>query len=170
MPDGDFQLRPATAADLPALMELFRQLDEHQRPWRVFAPRRGIEREMEVHYRDALRDPDALVMVATRGGRVVGMTVGKLQRPSSFSDDPAVELSSAAVEPDSRGMGIGRALAGEIGRFARKLGVGRVTLKTFAQNERAVELWKELGFEPRILQMTIEPEALERHATPTGAD
>jgi hypothetical protein len=38
--------------------------------------------------------------------------------------------------------------------------VERVTLRTFAQNEEAVEAWRRIGFEPRALQMTAPPERL----------
>jgi ribosomal protein S18 acetylase RimI-like enzyme len=64
------------------------------------------------------------------------------------------------VRPHQRGRGIARALTLEVARFARAHAVRRVTVKVFAQNEDGLRLWERLGFEPRMLQMTIEAEHL----------
>jgi ribosomal protein S18 acetylase RimI-like enzyme len=154
------KIRPARERDLPAILELFGRLNEAQSAWRVFAPRADIASEMETRYRSALANPDALLVVASEGDEVVGMTLGQLHRPSSYSDEWAVELSSAIVKASHRNRGIGGALAAEIGRFARERGVERVTLKTFVHNEEALRLWASLGFEPRILQMTAPADRL----------
>jgi GNAT superfamily N-acetyltransferase len=135
-------------------MEMFDELNRLQAPWRVFSPRPGLPREMERTYRAALEDPDAHVVVAEDDGRVVGMAVGHVHRPSSFSNELAVELSSVFVHPTHRHRGVARALTEEVAGFARGRGVERLTLKTFAQNEEAIEAWRRMGFEPRTLQMT----------------
>lgn len=136
-------------------MDLFRHLSDHQAPWRVFAPRASFVSDMESRYRAALEDPDALLLVAEdgAGSDLVGMALGQLHRPSLFSDELAVELSSVIVLPEHRGRGIGRALAEEVGRFARSRGARHVILKTFAQNEEATAFWLAQGFVPRAIQM-----------------
>jgi ribosomal protein S18 acetylase RimI-like enzyme len=150
------RIRAAGQSDLPSILSLFHELDRYQADWRVFSPRVGFREDMRAYYEAALHDPDALLVVAeTEDGVVVGMALGRLHRPSSFSDELAVELSSAVVSTARRGEGIGRALAAEIGRFARATGVERVTLKTFSRNQPALRFWRSLGFEPRIVQMTI---------------
>ena len=155
------RIRRGTIADLPMVIELSGELAEWQRDWRVFRLRGSLPREMERRYRLALSGGDEEVLfVAEVEGRVAGMAEGSLVRPSTFSDELAVELSSVYVRPDLRGRGIGRALTAEVARFARGAGVERVTLRTFVQNEPAVASWAALGFEPRILQMTAPVERL----------
>lgn len=154
-------LRPATEADIAACMEMFGELNRLQNPWRVFVPRSGLAGEMERHYHAALQDPDAALFLAEEEGTVVGMAAGHVHRPSSFSTDVAVELSSVYVHPGHRRRGIARALTAEVARFARERGVDRITLKTFAQNQEAVEAWARMGFEPRALQMTAPVDRLE---------
>jgi GNAT superfamily N-acetyltransferase len=143
-------------ADLPVVMELFAELAEWQREWRVFGVRDSLAREMERRYRLALSDaPDEVLFLAQEGaGRVIGMAEASVIRPSSFSDERAVELSSAYVRPEVRRQGVGRALAAAVAEFGHRAGVERITLRTFAANELAVEAWTALGFEPRIVQMT----------------
>jgi ribosomal protein S18 acetylase RimI-like enzyme len=141
-------------------MEMFGELDRLQAPWRVFPTRSGLPKEMERHYLAALEDPDALLLLAEDDGRIIGMAVGHVHRPSSFSEDLAVELSSVYVHPTHRHRGTARALTEEVARFARDRGVDLVTLKTFSQNEEAIRAWRRMGFEPRTLQMTAPVERL----------
>jgi ribosomal protein S18 acetylase RimI-like enzyme len=154
--NDDLRIRRGTMADLPVVMELFAELAEWQREWRVFRLRDSLSREMERRYRLALSDaPDEVLFLAEEGdGRVIGMAEASVIRPSSFSDDRAVELSSAFVRPQARRRGVARALTGAVAGFAGEAGVERITLRTFVANEPAVEAWKALGFEPRIVQMT----------------
>jgi ribosomal protein S18 acetylase RimI-like enzyme len=93
-------------------------------------------------------------VVATDGDDVVGMAMGEVNRPSSVSDELAVELTTVFVRPSHRRRGLGRALTVEVARFARRRGVDRVTLRTFSQNRGALRAWRHLGFRPRIVQMT----------------
>ena len=157
---GRITVRRAEEHDVPACLRMFEELNRLQAPWRVFAPRRGIEDEMAQRYRAALQDPDALLVVADDGGEVVGMAAGHVHRPSTFSEEIAVELSSVYVRPSHRRRGLGRALTAEVARFAHNHGVKRLTLRTFAQNQEALEAWRRIGFESRAVQMTARPERL----------
>jgi ribosomal protein S18 acetylase RimI-like enzyme len=88
------------------------------------------------------------------------MAAGHVHRPSTFSEEIAVELSSVYVRPSHRRRGLGRALTAEVARFAHDHGVKRLTLRTFAQNQEALEAWRRIGFESRAVQMTARPERL----------
>jgi len=163
-PSDELSIRAATASDLLALMDLWRELSEHQAPWRVFSPRPAMEEEVRRSYQRAVDDPRSLLLVAEVGGRIVGTAWGHRVVPSSFSDEPAIELSGAIVAAARRGEGVGRALATEIGRFAERQGIRRVVVKTFARNEDALEFWHRIGFEPRMIQMVADSERLSRGA------
>ena len=157
---GHVIVRRATPGDLPAVMEMFDELADLQEDWRVFTPRAGLRAEMRRRYDADLADPDAVLVVAERAGEIVGMAAGHVLRPSSFSDELAVELGSVFVCPDQRERGVAGALAAEVARFARERGVQLVTLKTFARNEEALAAWRKLGFEPRMVQMTAPVDRL----------
>jgi GNAT superfamily N-acetyltransferase len=167
--EGSVTLRRAQERDLPSCMEMFDELNRLQAPWRVFRPRNGLPREMERNYHASLLDPDAVLLVAEANGQLVGMAAGHVHRPSTFSTEVAVELSSVYVRPSHRRQGLARALTAEVARFARSRGVARITLKTFAQNEEAVEAWARIGFEPRALQMTAPAELLDGSGAGSGS-
>jgi GNAT superfamily N-acetyltransferase len=157
-------VRPATAQDLPAALELFDQLDRFQHGWRVFEPRATLRQEAEARYRAALMDPDVLHVVAEVDGRVVGTALAKAHPISSMSDEVVAELSGVMVHPDHRALGVGRALVAEVGRWAAGRGVRRVAIKTYSANEEALRFWEGLGFEPRLVQMTALAEDLAAKA------
>jgi ribosomal protein S18 acetylase RimI-like enzyme len=157
---GELTIREATEGDLPVLMGLFEELAVLQQPWRVFTPRPNMSEETKRRYFGALADPDAVIVVAEHADQVVGMAAGHVHKPSMMSEELAVELESVYVKPEHRERGVAGALTAEVARFARERGVGRITLKTFAQNEEALVAWKRLGFEPRMVQMTAPVEAL----------
>ena len=153
------KVRQATPEDVPSLVALFQELDRMQADWRVFTPRPGFYDEVGSSYREAMNSPDAVVLVAADDeGEVVGMAFGEVRIPSRFSDERALELSAVVVRAGYRGRGVGRELVEEAARFAGDRGIAWIELKTFSPNRGAMEFWKDLGFEPRVVQLT----------TPTG--
>jgi ribosomal protein S18 acetylase RimI-like enzyme len=170
-PSGRFSVRAARPTDLPAMRELFDQLDELQRDWRVFRPRPGIREEYLAEYEQAVGRDGAAVFVAEEGAgsRVVGMCYAHEVIPSGHSNDRAVELTSVVVAGTSRRRGIGRALVEAGARFAESRGLDRLTIRVFAANP-ALGFWEEIGFSPRFVQLTARPsDVLDRLADPGDA-
>jgi ribosomal protein S18 acetylase RimI-like enzyme len=155
------RIRPARAEDLDAALQLFADLDRHQREWRVFPPRRSLRHETAERYRRALDDPAFRHAVAVEGHHLVGMALGEIVAGSTFSDERALEISGVMVLEARRGQGIGRALVADLVAFGRERGVARVFVRVFARNESAVRFWASLGMEPRVVQLTGSIEAVE---------
>jgi ribosomal protein S18 acetylase RimI-like enzyme len=144
------------------MRELFDQLDELQRDWRVFRPRAGIREEYLAEYEQAMGRDGAAVFVAEEGAarsRVVGMCYAHEVVPSGHSNDRAVELSSVVVAGTSRRRGIGRALVEAGARFAQARGIDRLTIRVFAANP-ALGFWEAIGFSPRFVQLIAHPSDL----------
>jgi len=159
-PGEGLSIRPAIETDLSAIMAMFQELAVLQKTWRVFTPRSNLTEEVLRRFHADLADPDAVVLVGEQDGRVIAMASGHVHKPSTMSEDLAVELGSVFVEPAHRGRGVAAALTAEVARFAQERGVERITLKTFAQNGEALLAWERLGFEPRMIQMTAPAERL----------
>jgi GNAT superfamily N-acetyltransferase len=149
------RVRQGTPEDVPSLVALFQELDRMQADWRVFTPRPGFYDEVGEKYQEAISNPDAVVLVVDDDeGEVVGMAYGEARVPSRFSDERAFELSGVVVRAGYRGRGVGRELVAEAARFADARGIEWVELKTFAPNRGAMEFWDDLGFTPRVVQLT----------------
>ena len=101
-------------------------------------------------------------MVAERDGRLIGTAFARVHAVSSMSDELAAELANLVVAPDMRRQGVGRALVAEVARWARRKGAHRVVVKTYSKNAPARLFWEDLGFAPRLVQMTAPVEDLAR--------
>jgi GNAT superfamily N-acetyltransferase len=160
------KVRQAMPEDVPALVAMFQELDRMQADWRVFTPRPGFFDEVGEKYREAMNNPDAVVLlVEDDEGEAVGMAYGEARTPSRFSDERALELSGVVVRAGYRGRGVGRELVQEAARFAGERGIAWIELKSFSPNRGAMEFWENLGFEPRVIQLTTPTrDLLERLA------
>ena len=154
----EVRIRTASASDVDAAVELFKRLDQFERGWRVFEPRADLYETTRKHYEELVVEDHGAVVLAEIAGRPVGIGVAEVTRPSMYSDEPAVEISNVFVEPDYRGLGIGRAIVRELGKFALGRGVERMVLKVFSGNEDGQRFWASLGFEPRYTQLLARSE------------
>lgn len=104
------------------------------------------------HFADYLTDPERLVLVARRDGRIMGYAM--LVRGVPEDDDvqravtarPAVEISKMYVLPDSHGGGVSAALMNEALDRAPELDAQSVWLGVNQNNERAQRFYTKHGF------------------------
>lgn len=89
--------------------------------------------------------PGARCYVAEREGAVVGTYVLKPNQPGLGSH---VANAAFMVAPDRQGSGLGRVMAEHCLAEARRLGFRAMQFNfVVSTNERAVRLWRKLGFE-----------------------
>jgi ribosomal protein S18 acetylase RimI-like enzyme len=163
-PGDSVRLRAAAGEDVDAAVELFRQLDDLERGWRVFEPRRTAFAETESRYQRLAAAEDGIIVVAETGTRLVGLGVGEACRPSSWSDDRALKVSNVYVDPAFRGRGIASAIVAELAAFGASRGLESLVVRVFAPNEEAAAFWAELGFRPRLIQFTARTSQLRHDA------
>ena len=125
-----FRIRAARAVDLDGLLVL-----EH----RCFAGDRLSRRALLRH----LQSDSAALLVAERGGAVVGSALVLFRR-----DSPAARLYSIAVDGAARGLGLGAALLGASERRARARGASALRLEVNPANRAAVRLYERHGYLP----------------------
>ncbi|HEX8100896.1 MAG TPA: GNAT family N-acetyltransferase [Actinomycetota bacterium] len=154
----EVRIRTGSASDVDAAVALFSELDRFERGWRIFEPRADIFDRTRKHYEELVAEGSGILVLAETGGRLVGMGVAEVARPSMVSDEQAVEISNVFVDPDFRGRGIGRAIVRELVNFAEGRGVERMVLKVFSANQSGERFWTSLGFEPRYTQFIARTE------------
>jgi GNAT superfamily N-acetyltransferase len=152
-------IRRATAEDVPVLAELDLVLPTHQCLSPTFAGRRpGTLQESIDEWTADVADPKYASFVAEYDGAVVGSAVGcSLELSSAHAGLSRAEnsgfLAFAAVYPQSRGLGAGRALGEAVLAWAAEAGFDKVTTDWRAANLLSSRSWTALGFEPTFLRL-----------------
>jgi len=152
-------IRPATAADEPALGRYGGAL---MRLHHEFDPRRFVRSENpEAGYGrflvSQLAEPECVVLVAERAGRVIGYAYAGLE-PMSWKDLRAAcgYLHDVFVDPAERGAGAGERLVRAAIERLEAQGAPRVVLMSASRNEPAQRLFERLGFRRTMVEMTRE--------------
>jgi GNAT superfamily N-acetyltransferase len=105
-----------------------------------------LDRDVAQRLVPALREhPGARVLLASRGGRPVGVATCFLGF-STFAARPLLNVHDLGVLPEHRGSGVGRALLGAAEALARSLGCVKLTLEVLEDNERARRAYASFGF------------------------
>jgi len=158
--NGAVRIRPARAADVPALGRLGALLVEEHHD---FDSQRFIEPSPETPERygaflgTQLRKRGIVVLVATRGDVIVGYTYAGVEGYDYMSlRGPAGVLYDIVVDPTHRKQGIGRRLLAETLVALREAGAPRVVLSTAEKNGAAQRLFSSAGFRRTMIEMTRE--------------
>ncbi len=121
----EFELRPLTADALDAVAEMEQMI--FSEPW----SRAALEL--------LLGDGYVALAVQETSGRTVGYA-GMLLAPNEG------QIINVAVHPDARGQGLGRLLMQGLIAAAREKKLAVLSLEVRAGNERAIGLYRSLGF------------------------
>ena len=141
------RLRPATRADLPAIVAMRDALNVLELSG---CPHASIQQltveQFSALWGPTLDDPAYCWRVVEAAGRPVGFGLIYLQNPRT--DPPAAFLHWAYLNEEYRGCGMGKALLGELLEWARRQGASRVELQFIDGNEGARRFWEKTGFQP----------------------
>jgi GNAT superfamily N-acetyltransferase len=152
-PREGLTIRRANRGDIQALAELDLVLPQHQGLSPVFSAGEVPTLEEAVaDWEESVDDPEFATFVAEVNGRVIGSAIGcSLEKSSSHSGlakpDNAGFLGFAAVFPDARGHGAGRALGEAVLQWCTEVGYDSVVTDWRVTNLLSSRTWPRLGFE-----------------------
>jgi GNAT superfamily N-acetyltransferase len=139
MKPENFAIRPATAADVPIILELIRALATYERaPNDVTATEDGLSKVLFGE------KPAAEVLLAFENETAVGFAVF-FHNFSTWLGRPGLYLEDLFVRPEDRGKGYGRALLIHLAKIARDRGCGRMEWAVLDWNEPAIQFYRKLG-------------------------
>jgi RimJ/RimL family protein N-acetyltransferase len=135
-------LRAARPTDAQALAELFAAVRAEGR-W-LLTPASALSHASEAFFiGELIREPGGLALVAEADGEVVGNVLVSVER-STVSDH--VGTLSICIAADWRDVGIGGALTRASTAWAQSVGLAKVGLSVFTDNERAIAVYERSGF------------------------
>lgn len=151
----EVHVRPAEPQDADAVDQLILYLDQvhaEARPDLFHAP---SQKPRGDHFlQTALQDPQQLVLVAMRKGKVVGFAHALIKH--SPPGNPRIErryseIDSIAVHPLSQRLGAGRELIEAAVSWAESNGVHDHQVAAHEFNRTARKLYERLGFAPSVM-------------------
>jgi GNAT superfamily N-acetyltransferase len=98
---------------------------------------------LERYHRDSMAAPNRVVLVAERGGEIVGMA--GLARSGVANAPHRAEVQRVAVAADAQGEGVGRILMAAIEAAARERGITLLWLTTHAGTD-ACAFYEAIGY------------------------
>lgn len=153
-------IRPAAPADLAAVGRLGALLVRTHHdfdPQRFIAAMPRTEQLYASFLGRQLDQADVVVLVAERGGEVLGYTYAGVEGNDYMAlRGPAGVLHDIVVDPAHRGRGVGRMLLDATLAALKARGAPRVVLSTAERNETAQRLFARAGFRRTMVEMTRE--------------
>lgn len=135
-------IRPATPADVPLILQFIQELAEYEKLTHEVC---ATEAQLQATLFGTR--PVAEVVIASAAGEPVGFAVF-FANYSTFLGRPGLYLEDLFVRPAARGKGIGRALLEYLARLTVERGWGRLEWRVLDWNAPSIAFYKKLGAEP----------------------
>ena len=159
-------IRPATRADIPQILKFIRALAAYERaPEAVMATEADLERD------GFGLNPFYFCLIAEHEGRPAGFAFYFFNY-STWLGRPGLYLEDLFIEPELRGLGIGKALLEQVAAIAVEKGCPRLQWAVLDWNTPAIEFYRAMGAEflDEWRTVRVTGEALEVLAVRAGGD
>jgi GNAT superfamily N-acetyltransferase len=134
-------IRPATRADIPQILSFIRSLAAYERePDAVLATEAGLERDGFGPH------PFYICWIAEHDGRAAGFALYFFNY-STWLGRPGIYLEDLFVEPEFRGLGIGKRLLEQVAADAVENGCQRLQWEVLDWNTPAIDFYRAMGAE-----------------------
>jgi GNAT superfamily N-acetyltransferase len=153
-------IRAATPADVPQILVFIRALAAYERaPDAVTATEEGLMRD------GFGPNPFYSCLIAEHDGQPAGFALYFFNY-STWMGRPGIYLEDIFVQPEFRGLGIGKALLKQVAAIAVEKGCPRLQWEVLDWNTPAIEFYRAMGAEflDEWRNVRIIAEALERLA------
>ena len=152
--------REAKAEELLAIARMYEKLEEYMRQFTFAFPQveRLGEQWVEMFRRTLGRF--SIVLVAERDGVLLGFILARIKYSPPYLGGVRVgELKDMWVEPEARGLGVGRELLGRAIAWCREQRVHSIEAQVLDGNEPILKLLATFGLrlELRQLRLPLEP-------------
>jgi ribosomal protein S18 acetylase RimI-like enzyme len=158
---SDLLIRPARARDLPAIVTLWRELQDINAS---FDPRLTLNTSAAdwfVEYlRDQLDNPNMAVLVAEQGTHIVGYIFGQIMRRPTLAAGDCGYVADVCVLDGKRGQGIGRQLYQRLRAWFLAQGLTAIELQIVRANPASQAFWRKMGYSDFLRTLRVDMEGV----------
>ena len=150
------EIRFAKNSDVPAILDLLRQVGKVHSDGRPDIFRTGAQKYSASEVIAMLDDPENPIFIAAEGEQVLGYgfcQVKTYAKDPVMTDRTELYLDDLCVDETTRGKGVGKALYAAIRDYAKQRKCHSVSLNVWNCNETAYQFYVNLGLTPRKTYM-----------------
>lgn len=156
----NLRVRPATADDVPALVEITRA---HEALATVTPGRAGADDQRAVRLAAILDDPSRVLLVAADdAGTVAGLLLARHDATGAIDLTPVLHVTHLLVLPGQRRKGVGRLLLAAAVHLADEAATEHVMVSVAAGSREGNRYLARLGFAPLITHRIAATSTLRR--------
>ena len=146
------EIRKACAADIEAIVELWKELTNfHLKRDPHFKPSTTADAAFATFVGEQIEKDDSLVLVAEDGDTVVAYALAVISiRPPVFEETRYGAVYDLLVADAYRRHGIGERMVREIERWFAERSIHRIDVRVSTRNEISTRFWRRLGYEPYL--------------------
>lgn len=155
----NYSIRKATIDDLPEVQRLRKLLFVFERD--EFDSELNAEWSYETDgtkkLTERITSDDDIVLLVEKDSKNVGLLVGSTWNEPTIKEHTLVgELSVIYLDPELRGKGIGTELIKRFIDWAKEKKVTRILITASSLNEKAIALYKKMGFEDLYIKLKMD--------------
>src|SRR3990167_515098 len=107
----------------------------------------------EKYFKSAIQSKDGCFFVCEENSVLIGYANGR-PMDIDYRKSRYFEIVNIGVDPEKRGLGIGKALLDKVSNWAKKNGFQKIYLNCYAKNLGAIEFYKKNGYE--VIDVSLE--------------
>ena len=156
--NGQVDIRKAVMEDVPAIIEIWKELMDFHKELDEFFSRSATGHERFAEFLTGnIEKEDSCVLVAADGVHLVGYCQACISKyPPVLVREKYVEVYDMAVTEKYQRQGIGRMIIDALRRWYADKDVDRIELKYLTANKSAEEFWTKMGFKPYLKTAFLE--------------
>ena len=150
------EIRFAKMSDVPAILELLRQVGQVHHQGRPDIFRSGAQKYSASEVIALLDDPENPIFIAEEENVVLGYAFCQMvthEKDPVMTDRTELYLDDLCVDESTRGKGVGKALYAAVKKYAAQRKCHSVFLNVWNCNETAYKFYVNLGLTPRKTYM-----------------
>ncbi len=154
---SDVLIRSARSSDLPAVIALWRQLQDINASFDARLTLAESAADWFIGYLgDQLDNPNMAVLVAEQEKIIVGYTFGQIMRRPTLASGDCGYVADLCVEEAWRGQGIGRRLYERLRAWFRANGITAIEIQVVRANPASQAFWRKMGYSEFLRTLRVD--------------
>ena len=154
---SDILIRLAQPPDLPAVIALWRQLQDINASYDVrLALNEGAADWFIGYLGDQLDNPNMSVLVAEQEKMIVGYTFGQIMRRPTLKSGDCGYVADLCVRDGWRGRGIGRLLYERLRAWFLANGITAIEVQVVRANPASQAFWRKMGYSEFLRTLRVD--------------